>query len=124
MPAILYLWLCTPAESKYYGFRKPKSALPILLSVILIVLAQPLIGFTNELNSKLALPEWLSFIEKWMQNAELQGELVTEAFLSTTSTTGLVVNIFMIAILPAFAEEILFRGALASLFRSWTEANR
>lgn len=120
LPAILYLWLCTPTESKYYGLRKPESAFPIALAAILIILAQPLIGLSSELNSKLVLPEWLSFIENWMKNAEHQGEMVTEAFLSTTSTTGLVVNIFMIAILPAFAEEILFRGALASIFRIWT----
>ncbi len=120
LPAILYLWLCTPAESKFYGFSKPNSLLPIFLSAVLIVMAQPLIGLASELNSKLVLPEWLSFIENRMKNAEHQGELVTEAFLSTTSTTGLLVNIFMIAILPAFAEEILFRGALAGLLRNWT----
>jgi len=120
LPAILYLWLCTPAENKFYGFSKPKSLLPIFLSVVLIVMAQPLIGLASELNSKLVLPEWLSFIENRMKNAEHQGELVAEAFLSTTSTTGLLVNIFMIAILPAFAEEILFRGALAGLLRNWT----
>jgi membrane protease YdiL (CAAX protease family) len=120
LPAILYLWLCTPAENKFDGFRKPNSLLPILLSVVLIILAQPLIGLASELNSKLVLPEWLSFIETRMRNAEHQGELVTEAFLSTTSTTGLLVNIFMITILPSFAEEILFRGALAGLLRHWT----
>jgi len=85
------------------------------------VLAQPIIGWANELNSYLTLPEWLLSIENWMKNAETQGELITEAFLSTTSITGLLLNVFMIAILPAFAEEILFRGALASLFKTCTK---
>jgi uncharacterized protein len=120
-PSIIFLWLCTPGSESFVALKKSHNPLPVLLAAILIVLAQPLIGWTNELNSYLTLPEGLSFLEKWMKNAENQGELITEAFLSTTSIAGLMVNVFMIAILPAFAEEILFRGALARLFKDWTK---
>jgi len=122
LPAVIYMWLCTPESKIYPGFRKSSfKNLLILLSAFLIVFAQPLIGWANELNSYLSLPEGLSSIENWMKNAETQGALITEAFLSTTSTSGLLLNVFMIAILPAFAEEILFRGALATLFKNWTK---
>ncbi len=120
-PAIVYLWLCTPDTNSYAIFKKHESVLPILLSAILIVLAQPLIGLANEFNSYLTLPEGLSSIENWMKKGEERGAILTEAFLATTSLSGLAVNIFMIAILPAFAEEILFRGVLANLFRSMTQ---
>jgi uncharacterized protein len=119
-PAIVYLWFCTPDSKSFNVFKKSEPVFPILLSAILIVLAQPLIGLANEFNSYLALPEGLAFIENWMKKAEEQGAMVTEAFLATTSLSGLLINIFMIAILPAFAEELLFRGVLANLFRSWT----
>jgi membrane protease YdiL (CAAX protease family) len=121
LPAGIYLWLCYPGIKTDRVFRKPFNYLIIALSALLIVIAQPLIGWTSELNSYLSLPEGLSFIENWMKNAENQGEMITEAFLSTTSISGLLVNIFMVAILPAFAEEILFRGALARLFKDWTK---
>ncbi len=121
LPAIIYLWICTPETEKLGNLYKSQYPLTLALSFLLIVLAQPLIGLANELNSTLSLPDWLSSIENWMKNAETQGEMVTEAFLSTTSTRGLLLNIFMIAILPAFAEEILFRGALAGLLKSWTK---
>jgi membrane protease YdiL (CAAX protease family) len=121
LPAVIYLWLCSPEGKTFVSYSKSTNYLPIVLSALLIVCAQPLIGWTSELNSYLSLPEGLSFIENWMKNAEIQGELITEAFLSTTSTGGLLVNVFMIAILPAFAEEILFRGVLASLFKDWTK---
>lgn len=119
LPAIIYLWLCSPGSERYAGFSHSPSAL--ILTFLLILFAQPVIGWTNELNRYLSLPDGLSFIENWMKNAEHQGELITEAFLSTTTTSGLLVNIFMIAILPAFAEEILFRGAIAGLLRNWTK---
>lgn len=121
LPAVIYLWLCTPGIKVNKGSLKPYIYLPIVLSALLIVFAQPLIGWASELNSYLSLPEGLSFIENWMKEAETQGEMITEAFLSTTSISGLLVNIFMVAILPAFAEEILFRGALARLFKDWTK---
>ena len=121
LPAVIYLWLCTPETEKLSSLYISPSSTTIVLSFLLIVLAQPLIGWANELNSNLSLPEGLSSIEDWMRNAENQGALITEAFLSTTSTGGLLINVFMIAILPAFAEEILFRGVLASLFKNWTK---
>jgi uncharacterized protein len=121
LPALIYLWLVSPGNANNAGFKKPALPIGVLLSAILIILAQPLIGWANELNSYLSLPDGLSFVEQWMKRAENQGEQITEAFLSTTSNTGLLVNIFMIAILPAFAEEILFRGVLANLFKDWTK---
>jgi membrane protease YdiL (CAAX protease family) len=58
-----------------------------------------------------------------MKDKEALGARITEAFLSTTSAGGLTVNLIMIAVLPALAEELLFRGVLAKLFRDWTRSN-
>jgi len=121
IPTVIFMWLCSPGSEKYARFDKSISTLTLLLSFFLILLAQPVIGWTNELNSHLSFPGWLSFLENWMKRTELQADHVTEAFLSTTSVKGLLLNIFMIAILPAFAEEILFRGALASLLKDVTK---
>jgi hypothetical protein len=121
LPAAIYLWLIAPGGEKQFGFNKPDFGLSVLLSVVLIVLAQPLIGWATEINSYLSLPESMNPIEDWMKNAEDQGAKITEAFLATTSTGGLLLNIFMIAILPAFAEELLFRGAVAGLLKNWSK---
>jgi len=122
LPALIYLWLCTPVDESIKKNGRNTAPLAVLWSVILIVIAQPLIGFANEVNSFLQLPQWLSFVEEWMKNAERQGELITDAFLSTTTASGLLLNIFMIAVLPAFTEEFLFRGVLARLFSDWTKS--
>ncbi len=121
LPAFIYLWLCLPEDQTGIHINKPVTLLNVFLSFAVIIIAQPLIGWANELNGQLKLPDSLFAIEQWMQNAERQGEKITEAFLSTTSISGLLLNIFMIAILPAFAEELLFRGALAGLFKDWTK---
>lgn len=120
LPSLIYLWLCTPADHESAFSSQAVSPLLILLSVILIVFSQPLIGWASELNSYLRLPSWLAGIETWMKDKEDLGTKVTEAFLSTTTASGLLLNIFMIAVLPALAEEVLFRGVLAKLFKDWT----
>lgn len=118
LPAILYLWLCRPAGSQSV-FSLQSDIFTIVAAALLIIFAQPLVGFANELNSHLALPGWLSGIENWMKEKENLNGQITDAFLATTSKRGLLLNIFMIAILPAFAEELLFRGALAGLLKDW-----
>jgi membrane protease YdiL (CAAX protease family) len=82
--------------------------------------AQPVISLLNEWNSRMILPESLSGLENWMKSSETQAQKITEAFLSTSSWSGFLVNTFMIALLPAFSEELLFRGILARLLRDWT----
>lgn len=121
LPGIIYLWLCTPGSSTYNGFSRSFSPLALALTVSMVIIAQPLIGWTSELNSYLTMPQGLSFIEDWMQRTEKQGQQITQAFLLTTSAGGLLINVFMIAILPPFAEELLFRGVLARLFKDWSK---
>jgi membrane protease YdiL (CAAX protease family) len=120
LPAIIYFWLVTPPGAKIMGLTGPVHLVSVILSVMLIIISQPIIGLASEFNSALSLPGWLHSIESWMKDKEELGRLLTEAFLSTTTIKGLLINVFMIALLPAFAEEILFRGVLATFLKDWT----
>lgn len=121
LPALVFYWLVTPSEEKITGLSAPVNLTLILMSVLFVVVAQPLIGFAGEINSYLTLPDWLQQTEIWMKGKEEMGAQLTEAFLSTTTIEGLFINVFMIAILPAIAEEILFRGVIAKLFHDLTK---
>lgn len=120
LPALIFNWLCATSRRKYLDFNKKAEAIPLIMAGLFIIFAQPFIGWTNELNGRMVLPEILAPVENWMRNAENQAKLVTDAFLGTVSVSGFLLNVFMIALLPAFAEEILFRGVLANLFRDWS----
>jgi hypothetical protein len=120
LPAILFMWLCNRPDSGSI-YKHPHIPWLIVASAVLIIVAQPVVGLANELNSHLALPGWLSDVETWMKDKENINAQVTEAFLSTVSASGFLINVLMIAILPALAEEILFRGALAGLLKDWTK---
>ena len=89
--------------------------------VCLIILAgSPLIEWVSLVNQHLVLPSWMNSIEEWMRNSENQANALTEAFLSTKSIGGLLGNIFIVAVLPAIGEELLFRGLLQKLIKNMT----
>lgn len=120
LPSVIYLVITE--KDPLSVIRTPQSGgmYTYLLVVILFIAVQPLIGLTNEWNSRLVLPSAFSGLENWMKASEKQALELTNAFLSTSSFSGLLLNIFMIALLPAVAEELLFRGILARLLKRWT----
>lgn len=115
-PAVLFALFASRNPGKYLRFGTRQWPVMMIASAALIVTAQPVIGWLGEMNARLVLPESLSGLETWLENSEQQAARLTEAFLSTTTYTGLAVNVLMIGILPALAEEIVFRGVLQRLF--------
>lgn len=88
-------------------------SLPIFLLTILISLSSlPLIGYLGEWNASLELPSVFHEIELWMKTAEDKAAKLTEAFLQMESQEDLLINLILIAILPAIGEELIFRGIL------------
>ena len=120
LPTLLFIWLTEPNVITHSGLDKRVTLKPLLISAAIVLFTQPLIGFTSEINNALVLPHGLSGIENWMKSMEETGKVLTDAFLSTTSLSGLLLNIFMIALLPAIAEELLFRGVLSKLVQRWS----
>ncbi len=119
VPVLLFaLFTGTPVH-KYLklNFRLP--LILLFLSVAIILLAIPLINWIGEANASMKLPESLAGIEQWMRNSETQAADLTKAFLGTVSVSGFLINLLMIAILPAIGEEFFFRGILQRLFSEW-----
>jgi membrane protease YdiL (CAAX protease family) len=75
----------------------------------------PLINALAGWNKAIEFPDSLKYIETWMQNQELQAEKLTEVFLSMANLSDVFISLFIMAIIPAFGEELLFRGALQSI---------
>lgn len=109
-----YLWSKKPMKWLYLDRSIPmKSA---IIAIFLVLVASPGINLLSYLNRQIALPECLSGIETWMQQQEEAAAVLTERFLSADSIGVFVVNILLMALLPAVAEELTFRGVLQHLF--------
>jgi membrane protease YdiL (CAAX protease family) len=106
--------------SEYLKYKKFPLAKVILLVIAIVYFADPLINWLTEANSKLSLPHWMNSVQTWMQETEDQADKITKAFLGIQSVSGLLVNLFVIGILPAVGEELLFRGIIQQLFKKLT----
>lgn len=116
VPSIIAASLFHPLWREYLQLYKKPTGQAILLVFLLIFIINPFINFTGEINSRMHFPEWLSGMETWMRNAEDTAEKLTKAFLKVGSFGGYLFNLFMIAVLPAIGEELLFRGVIQKLF--------
>ena len=112
-----YLIFDEPKEElKLSSFGKGKN---YLYGIIALVALLPIVGVVNEWNQAISLPEFLAPLEAWMREAENAATELQERFLSGTSYLDLIVNIVVMAIAPAFCEELLFRGVIQNQLEKW-----
>ncbi len=123
VPPIILGYLFYGKIMEYLYLNKSFTFTTLFLVIVLMFLASPFINFIGELNSNMHFPEWMSGIENWMKDAEEKAAELTEAFLKVDSIWGLSFNIFMIAVLPAIGEELLFRGVIQRIFTKMTKSN-
>lgn len=91
----------------------------ILLAIAFMLLSMPFVNGLAVWNESLHLPSFLGSLEIWMRQAELEAMRMTEAFLVMQTPLDLMVNLIIIAVIPAVGEELLFRGVIQKLFLKW-----
>jgi len=92
----------------------------VLLVIAIMLITNPFVAYLMQWNQDLNLPDFLEAVQRWMEASEQKAMQLTEAFLAMNSMGDLLINLFLIAIIPAIGEELLFRGVLQQLFAKWT----
>ncbi len=101
LPALLYAYLSHPAPGGYLGLRKPGRLMQWLLVPGCILGAAPVFLWMD------------AFARKWSSGAAQEtNDRLTEAFVSTQTSTQLALSLLVVALLPALGEETFFRGVL------------
>ncbi|MGL4909480.1 MAG: lysostaphin resistance A-like protein [Bacteroidales bacterium] len=114
-PTLFAVWITTPRRPMLsLGLRCCPQTINVIRGVFLAIAAVPFISFAAGVNAQLPLPEWISTLEE-------HANAIMDKLLSTKSYLHLYLNIFVMAILPAFSEEFFFRGYLQPLIRRWTK---
>ncbi|QNK62801.1 CPBP family intramembrane metalloprotease [Pedobacter sp. PAMC26386] len=114
-PPLLLAWTQKTKVSNFYGFRKPKASLLFLVFLIMLC-SMPLMEWIGLANQKMILPEFLKPIENWMRDKETEAMKMTILLLKTKDLFDFLINISVIALLPAIGEELLFRGGIQRIF--------
>ena len=121
LPAIIFSLFAGRSPVRYLSMEVKPAMFSLVFGSAVIVSILPFIAWLAEINGAMSFPEWLSGVEEWMRRSEDQAMELTEMFLSTATVGGLIINLIMIAVLPALGEEFLFRGVVLRLFREWTK---
>lgn len=117
LPPILCAWLWDEEHKPFRWLRMdvPVQWQNILLAVVIMICAVPGINLLADLNSRVELPKSLEFIEQILKSQEEAAAALTERFLQADNIGGLLLNIGLMALLPAFSEELSFRGTLQQI---------
>ncbi len=123
IPSLILAWLFGRKSLSYLFLDNIPSRRMLLMSVLLVFVTVPFINYLMELNEQLHFPDSLRSVEDWMRRYEENAERTTKAFLSVDTLSGLFFNLFMVAVIPAIGEELMFRGVLLRIFNRWIRSH-
>ncbi len=121
VPVGLFVWLFTNRGRDYLRINKI-SLMPLLLAGIAIYAILPVINWLGDINAQMTFPDWLAGVGEWMKTKETQADQITAFLLQVKEGKGLLMNLLVIALIPAVGEELLFRGLLQRLLNEWTRS--
>ena len=118
MPALLFSYITNrPEAAKYLGFNRVISTKQLLLVVVMFFASFFVSGALETINQNIPLTKNLSTTFKhWEDEYNKQAEM-----LGTIRSGGeYVLALFILALLPAIAEEMFFRGCLQKVIMGLT----
>jgi len=121
LPAMTMAYLTSNQPLSFLSVQKTPRLKLTLITIAFMLVAIPAINLLAELNASVKFPEFLRGFEEWIRRHEDYRILITERFLETSTIRGLLLSIFLMAVIPSIAEELFFRGLLQRYFAQWTK---
>lgn len=92
------------------GLDKGLSRKTWIMLVGLAIAELPAVLFVEEWNENITLPQTFAGVEVWLKMMEEQANAMMEMFINSDSILRLILNIIVLAAIPAMIEELMFRG--------------
>ncbi|WP_160712167.1 CPBP family intramembrane glutamic endopeptidase [Chitinophaga solisilvae] len=108
VPAAIFSYLWQPYPFRYLGLKTAPNAWQLLLSVMAMYSVLWFAGLLNDWNQTWNVP-------KEFRDMQQQAEKLVTAMLRMPRLQDLFINFILVAIVPAIAEELFFRGVLQRL---------
>lgn len=122
IPPIAFAALASDNYMEYLKL-KPINSKQLSLIVVLFLASLPMTQFLAYLNSGVEFPDFMSGVESWMRESENYAMELTKKFLVMDSVSDLLMNLFLIAVIPAIGEEFIFRGVIQKIVTRWSGGN-
>ena len=121
LPAVLFAFMFHSNVVDFFKLRFSKAHILIaLLGCVIFVVAIPFIEVITQWNNSLHLPDSMCTLEQHIRDMGLQSEEMVEKFLTQEGGGALLLaNLFVMALVPAVSEELIFRGAIQQTCANW-----
>jgi len=117
LPPFALAYLCSSKPIKFLHIDRRINWLHVAQVVVFMLMIIPAVNLLTSINQQLVLPKAFQFIETRMKDYEDQMAKLTEQLLNVHSLQALAFNLFLIAMIPAFGEELFFRGAVQGIIQ-------
>jgi uncharacterized protein len=107
-PPAVFAWMIDNRPAHWLHLDRSPRLLPVVLALLIMLAGLPLVGVTSDWNHTWHLSEATRRMEE-------QAETLTRALLQMSGIGDLLVNLILIAVVPAIAEEFFFRGVVQRL---------
>lgn len=114
VPPIVYYYVTRMKHQMYdLGFRKPANPWWLLLiGVVLMFISLPVTNQLTRWNEAMSFGGVFEKLEEYLKMLEETAAATTEKMLNVDTIGGLLLNLLVIALIPAVGEELTFRGVL------------
>lgn len=109
LPPVFFAFLMDNRAGNWLRIDQKPRFLPVILAFLIMIVALPFVSYTGDWNHS-----WPFSPE--LRKMEEQTEVLTRILLNMPDISSLLVNLLIIAIIPAIAEEFFFRGVLQRMF--------
>ena len=114
-PALIFAYMCDERPLNYVGLKKRLDGPTFFLVMILLVAVQPFALYLGQVNQNIHFGS----LHEEIKRTELFYEKAMQNFTRMRSGTDLMINLLIVGLLPAIAEELFFRGALQNVLERW-----
>lgn len=116
LPPFVISKLISKKSTDYLKLNNSPDIAYYFLIVVFMISIMPLMNIIINFNENVSFPEWLSGLEERLRVSEDSSQSMVMLIISGERYIDLIVNLVIIALLPAIGEELLFRGVIQKYF--------
>lgn len=115
LPAMVFSQFYSNRPERFLRLNQAPNVPVLLAALALIIVFTPITDGLTWINDHIHLPGFLSGFEEEMRQGGEDVSILIGGFLAMDSFGDFAYNLFLLAILPAIAEEFFFRGVIQEL---------
>jgi membrane protease YdiL (CAAX protease family) len=120
VPALIVGRLFSGRSFDYLKMNVLPSTYKFFLVIVVVASSVPVIDLLSKLSSMIRLPDSMAGVQNYIDQTSKLYQTISESFMKGSSIPGLLLNLLIVAVIPALGEEFLFRGVFQRIFTNWT----